>query len=106
MTKPNWLDIKRDYVETAMTLAEVHAKWGVKRGTLSARATREGWHDQKQQFAAKLEQQLRERTIARRVAEQERFDDDVAKVARSQLGLIVLQMRDRPVDAATLLKRA
>jgi hypothetical protein len=106
MTRPDWTSIKRDYVETTMTLAEVQAKWGVRRGTLSARATRQKWHDQKQQFAAKFEQQLREKNIAKRVAEHEKFDDDVGAVARGQLGMIARQMRDAEIDAAKLLKLA
>lgn len=106
MTKPDWTSIKRDYVETAMTLAELQAKWGVPRGTLSARATRETWHDQKQQFAAKVEQQQREKNIAKRIAEQEMFDDQVVAVVRGQLGMIARQMREGEVDAAKLLKLA
>jgi len=104
MTKPDWTSIKRDYVETTVTLAEVQAKWGVRRGTLSARAARQKWHDQKQQFAAKVEQQRREKNIAKRVADQEKFDDDVVAVARGQLGMIARQMREGEVDAAKLLK--
>lgn len=104
MTKPDWTSIKRDYVETTVTLAEVQAKWGVRRGTLSARAARQKWHDQKQQFAAKVEQQRREKNIAKRVAEHEKFADDVVAVARGQLGMIARQMRDREVDASHLLK--
>ena len=73
MSKPNWPDIKAEYVETTMTLAEVQAKWDVPRGTLSARATRERWRDEKQQFAAKLDQTRRENILAKRAAEQEQF---------------------------------
>ena len=66
MSRTPWADIKADYVTTAMTLADAQTKWGVKRGTLSARATREGWNDAKQQFAADLEQQRRQKILAKR----------------------------------------
>lgn len=106
MTRPNWPDIKRDYVETTLTLAEVQAKWGVLRGTLSARATRENWHEQKQQFAARLEATRQEKSIAKRAAEQVQFDSDILTVARGQLGMIARQMRDEHADAAKVLKLA
>lgn len=104
MSKPDWPDIKRDYVETTMTLAEVAEKWAVARGTLSARATREAWHDQKQQFAAILERTRREKSIAERLEEQAKFDSAVLAVARGQLGIIARQLKDEGVDAAKLLK--
>jgi hypothetical protein len=103
MTKPDWPSIKRDYVETTLTLAEVQAKWDVKRGTLSARATRESWHDQRQQFAAKLEQARRKKIIARLAAEQANFQSDVSKVANVQLRMIFRQMQ-KDVDTPELLK--
>jgi len=96
MNKPDWTSIKRDYVETSLTLAELDAKWGgLVRGTLSARATRHKWNEQKQQFAAKLEAAQREKNLAKRVAEQAKFDSDVAKVAQGQLLMIVRQMNDQ-----------
>ena len=104
MTKPDWPSIKRDYVETTLTLAEVEAKWDVKRGTLSARATRESWHDQKQQFAAKLEQTRREKSIAKAAEEQARFQSNVITVVKAQLGMIARQMQEKGVDVAKLLK--
>lgn len=97
MNKPDWTSIKRDYVETSLTLAEVNAKWGggLKAGTLSCRAARHKWNEQKQQFAAKLEAAQREKNLAKRVAEQAKFDSDVAKVAQGQLLMIVRQMNDQ-----------
>ena len=96
MNKPDWTSIKRDYVETSLTLAEVEAKWGgLNRGTLSARATRQKWSEQKQQFAAKLEAAQQEKNLAKRVAEQAKFESDVAKVAQGQLLMIVRQMNDQ-----------
>lgn len=108
MIKPDWASIKRDYVETTLTLAEIEAKWnGVKRGTLSARAARQKWHEQKQQFAAKLEATQREKTLAKRVAEQAQFDSNVTKVAHQQLRMIVQQMQDASsVDATKLMRLA
>jgi hypothetical protein len=106
MSKPDWAQIKSDYVETAMTLAQVQEKWGVQRGTLSARATREKWHDQKQQFAAKLEQMRQENILAKRAAEQEQFESNVIKVASAQLHIIARQMQDKSVDVAKVLKLA
>jgi hypothetical protein len=106
MSKPDWMTVKADYVETAMTLADVQAKHGVRRGTLSARATRERWHDEKQQFAANLEQQRREKNLVQRAAEQAQFEDNVIKVANGQLAIIVREMKDGTVDAAKVLKLA
>ena len=106
MTRSDWPGIKRDYVETTQTLAEVQAKWGVPRGTLSARATRENWHDQKQQFAAKLEAAQREKSIAKRAAEQVQFETAVIAAARGQLGMVLRQMQEESADAATVLKLA
>jgi uncharacterized protein YjcR len=88
MNKPDWTTIKSDYVETAMTLAEVQAKHNIPRGTLSARATRQGWNDEKQRFAAILEQQRREIVLAKRAAEQEQFDSTVLKLVNGQHGTI------------------
>ena len=104
MTKRDWPSIKRDYVETTSTLAEVEARWGVPRGTLSARATRESWRDQKQQFAAKLAQTRREKIIARIAEEQAKFQSNVIKVVNAQLGMIAHQMQEKGVDVARLLK--
>jgi hypothetical protein len=104
MSRPDWPSIKRDYVETPLTLAEVQAKWGVKRGTLSARATRENWHDQKQQFAAKLEATRREKSIAKRAAAQIQFENGVVAAATVQLGLVIRELREPRVDAAKVLK--
>jgi len=104
MTKPDWQSIKGDYVETTMTLAEVQAKWGVPRGTLSARATREGWNDKKQQYAAKLEQTRREKNIAKAAEEQAKFQSAVARTANAQLAMICRQMHEKDVDVTKLLK--
>ena len=103
MTKPDWPSIKRDYVETTLTLAEVQAKWGVPRGTLSARATRESWHDQRQQYAAKLEQTRRKKSIAETAAEQAKFQSNVSQVANWQLTMIARLMQ-KDVDVPKLLK--
>jgi hypothetical protein len=100
MTKPDWPSIKRDYVETTLTLAQVQAKWGVRRGTLSARATRENWHDQKQQFAAKLEQARREKIIAKTTEERAKFQGAVIRTASVQLGMIMRKMHEFAPDAA------
>lgn len=104
MTKPDWPSIKRDYVETTLTLAEVQTKWGVRRGTLSARAARENWNDQKQQYAAKLEQIRQEKIIARTADEQTRFQSDILKVARAQLAMIARKMNEFAPDAAADVK--
>lgn len=104
--KPDWPSIKTDYVENTLTLAEVEAKWNVPRGTLSARATREKWHAEKQQFAAKLEQARREKAIAARAAEQEQFMSNVLKVAQGQLMVIARELKEGSVDAAKVLKLA
>lgn len=104
MSKPDWINIKRDYVETTLTLAEVDAKWGIPRGTLSARATRESWRDQKQQFAAKLAQIRQEKIIAKTADEQARCQSNISKVANAQLGMIMRQMQEPGVDTAKLLK--
>jgi hypothetical protein len=104
MTRPDWPSIKRDYVETTLTLAEVGAKWGVRRGTLSARATRENWNDQKQQFAANLEQARRKKIIAQRSEEQAKFHSNTFKLANAQLGMIARLMQEKDVDVPKLLK--
>jgi hypothetical protein len=106
MNTPDWPSIKRDYVETTWTLAEVQAKWGVRRGTLSARATRENWNDLKQQFAAKVEHSRREKSIAKRAAEQVQFESAVIAVAKGQLRMLARQLQDDRADAAKLLKLA
>lgn len=106
MTKPDWPSIKSDYVETTLTLAEVQVKHDVPRGTLSARATRERWNDEKQQFAAKLEQARREKLVAARAAEQEQFESNVIKVANGQLMIIARELKAGSVDAAKVLKLA
>jgi len=104
MSKPDWLNIKRDYVETTLTLAEVQAKWGIPRGTLSAQAKRGKWRDEKQQFAAKLAQMRQEKIIAKTTGEQARFQSNISKVANAQLGMIMRQMQEPNVDTAKLLK--
>ena len=104
MTKPDWPNIKREYVETTLTLAEVQTKWGIPRGTLSARATREGWHDQKQQFAAKLAQIRQEKFIAKTAEGQAKFQSVVIKVVNAQLMMIVRQMQEPGINTVTLLK--
>lgn len=104
--KPDWADIKADYVEGSATLAEVQAKWGVPRGTLSARATRENWHDEKQQFAAKLEQVRREKALEKRAAAQELFENNVITVANGQLMAIARELKDGVVDVNKVLKLA
>ena len=104
MSKPDWLNIKRDYVETTLTLAEVEAKWSILRGTLSSRATRESWRDQKQQFAAKLAEIRQEKIIDKAAEEQSKFQSDVIRVAYGQLLMITQQMRETGMDAAKLLK--
>lgn len=104
--KPDWTTIKSEYVETSVTLAEVQAKYDVPRGTLSARATREKWHDDKQQFAAKVEQERRDKMIAKRAAEQEQFESNVIRIVNGQLAIIVREMSIDGVDAAKVLKLA
>jgi uncharacterized protein YjcR len=104
MTKPDWPSIKRDYVETAMTLAEVAAKWGLRRGTLSARATRERWRYQRQLFAAKLAQIREEKILAKTAEKQAKFQSNVVQVVSAQLALIVRQMQEPGIDTAKLLK--
>lgn len=104
MNSPDWPSIKSDYVETAMTLVQVQTKWSVPRGTLSARAAREGWNDEKQQFAAMLEQRRRENILVKRASEMEQFENNVLKVATGQLIAIARQMQDEKIDAAKVLK--
>ena len=104
MSKPDWLNIKRDYVETTLTLAEVEAKWGISRGTLSARATRESWRDQKQQFAAKLAQIRQEKIIDKTAEVQSKLQSNVIKLANAQLVMIARQMQQTGIDTAKLLK--
>ena len=104
MNKPDWLNIKRDYVETTQTLAEVEAKWEISRGTLSARATRESWREQRQQFAAKLEHIRQEKILAKTAEEQARFQSGVIKAASFLLGKIGRQMQEPGLDPAKLLK--
>jgi hypothetical protein len=94
MSKHNWPSIKSDYVETTMTLAEVQQKWGVLRGTLSARAARGNWNDEKQRFAASLEQKRRENALAAKVAAHTQFEDNVTKLANAYLVLIARQLQD------------
>lgn len=106
MTKRDWTNIKREYVETDVTLADIEAKWDVKRGTLSARAARENWRDQKQQFAAKLEAALQEKKISQRAAEQARFEDAVMVVARAQVHAIAKQLQADSNDPSKVLKLA
>lgn len=106
MKKPDWADIKADYVESAATLSEVQAKWGVPRGTLSARATRENWNDEKQQFAAKLEQIRREKVLEKRAAAQELFENNIITVASGQLMAIARELKEGTVDTSKLLKLA
>ncbi len=106
MNKPDWVSIKSDYVETTMTLDEVGSKWCVCRGTLSARATRERWRDDKQQFAANLEYRRREKILALRTAEQEQFESNVLKVANGQLATIARHMQESKSDASKILKLA
>jgi hypothetical protein len=104
MTKPDWASIKRDYVETTLTLADVQAKWGVRRGTLSARATREKWNDQRQQYAARLERMRQEKIIAKTAEEQAKFQSNVIRVVNAQLGMIAHQMKEKGIDVVKLLK--
>ena len=104
MTKPDWSSIKADYVETTLTLAEVQAKWDVKRGTLSARAARESWHDQRQQYAAKLELARQKKIVAQRSAEQAKFHGNTLKLANAQLGMIARLMQEKDFDAPKVLK--
>ncbi len=104
MSKPDWPSIKAEYVETSATLADLQAKWGVHRGTLSARATRQRWHEEKQQFAAKVEQARREAALAKRAAEQEQFEDKIITVAKGQLVIIARQMADANVDPSKTVK--
>lgn len=106
MSKPDWMTIKGDYVETNMTLAEVQAKHNVPRGTLSARATRKRWHDEKQQFAANLEQQLREKALQERAAMKVKFDNSILKIVGSQLSIIAKKTQSDGVNTAEVLKLA
>lgn len=106
MSRPNWTEIKSDYVTTTMTLAEVQEKWGVNRGTLSSRATREGWSEAKKQFATDLERERREQMLARWAAQREKFDEAVFTVARANLGAIARNVQDPKVDATKLSKLA
>ena len=106
MSKPDWPNIKRDYVETTWTLAEVQAKWGIPRGTLSAQAKRGKWRDEKQQFAAKLAQIRQQNIIVKMAAEQATFQSNISKVATNQLWMILSQTQKQKhdVDPAKLLK--
>lgn len=106
MSKPDWTSIKAEYIETQLTLAELQAKWHVPRGTLSARATREKWRDERQRFAASLEETRRERILAKRAAEQDEFESNVLAVARGQLMIIARQLNDGAADAGKVLKLA
>lgn len=106
MSKPDWTIIKAEYVESNLTLAELQEKWNVPRGTISGRATREKWRDERQRFAATLEETRRQMILAKRAAEQEEFEGHIRAVARGQLAIIARQLNDGPGDAAKLLKLA
>jgi hypothetical protein len=104
MTKPDWPSIKADYVETQMTLADVETKWGVPGGTLRARAARERWRDERQQFATKLAQARQEKLIDKAAESQALFPSVMTVVARIQLAKISTLLREPDLDAGKLQK--
>jgi len=107
MTTPDWTSIKADYVEnveTRMTLAEVAAKWGVPDGTVRARAAREGWCDERQQFTTKLAQVRQEKIIEMAAEAQAIFPSQVILVAHRHLAKIMDLLKEPDLDVGKLQK--
>ena len=107
MTTPDWPSIKADYVEnleTRLTLAEVAAKWGVPDGTVRARAAREGWFDERQQFTTKLAQVRQEKIIEMAAEAQAILPSQVVLVAHRHLSKIMDLLKEPDLDVGKLQK--
>lgn len=107
MTTPDWPSIKADYVEnveTRLTLAEVAAKWGVPDGTVRARAAREGWFDERQQFTTKLAQVRQEKIIEMAAEVQAILPSQVVLAAHRQIAKVMDLLKEPDVDVGKVQK--
>ena len=101
----DWTTIKRDYITHASSLRELEKKYGVSKTTICARASREGWREERAAYSksvltAQAQAEGRERAqgmiqcvrVAQRILERlERSLDDTlieAKDYRSLTGAI------------------
>jgi len=75
----------RLYYPSSFVLAEEH---GISRSTISQRAAKEGWTDQREIWQARLEQQRQEKKVDLLSKEAARFDLDIYKIVASAVSHI------------------
>jgi len=104
----DWVKIKREYVESNITLEELAKKHNISLSTLKKRSARETWSTERNLFGTKTELKRQEKQSELLASEASSFDNLCLRVARSAIGIIENQintlqeqMKNSKVDAFT-----
>lgn len=97
--KHDWVEARRMYVESVtgekqVTLDDVAAHMGVSAARVRERAGREDWTGERNKFRTKVEQARTDKQARDVGKEQAKWDSDVLKVARAQLGMVVKRINE------------
>jgi hypothetical protein len=83
MAAIDWIALRTEFVHGAGTLRDLSKKHGIKEGTISSRAARENWQDERRTLQESARQRIDDELIDERVSELAKFNEDDLKVARA-----------------------
>ena len=88
----DWTKIKREYVESNITLEELAKKHNISLSTLKKRSARETWSTERNLFGTKTELKRQEKQSELLASEASSFDNLCLRVARSAIEIVEKQI--------------
>lgn len=88
----DWVKIKREYIESNITLEELAKKHTVSFSTIRQKSAKEGWTTEKNIFRTKIEQKYQEKQSDLLASEASNFDNQCLRVARSAIEIVEKQI--------------
>jgi len=79
-TTPNWLEIEQEYLSTDISFEKLAEKYKISKNTLSARAVREKWTEQRDGIKNEIRINARENIVKNGIATAERVMEELTKI--------------------------
>lgn len=83
MAKHDWATLKAEYLKGSMSLRELAAQKGISPGTMTARASRDGWEAERSQKQSETVSKAVAKHEAKVVDELAKFNEDDLKIAKA-----------------------
>lgn len=97
----DWTQIKREYIETDITLRELAQKYNIHPSTIFSRSAKEKWSEEKEIFRSKLEAKRIERRTDLLAAQSASFDASCYRISEIAVDILerkILEMRKKDLD--------